>query len=47
VKSTAGNYYSFVYTGAGTGGDGSWVNYACTCSNNNSCNNDWSRPLCP
>ncbi|HEY5927626.1 MAG TPA: hypothetical protein VIV11_38340 [Kofleriaceae bacterium] len=44
---TNGNYYSFVYTGAGTGGDGSWVNYACTCSNNNSCNNDWSRPICP
>jgi hypothetical protein len=44
---TSGGNYSFVYTGSGTGGDGSWVNYACTCSNNNSCNNDWSRPLCP
>jgi hypothetical protein len=42
-----GNMYSFVYTGAGTGGDGSWVNYACNCQNNNNCNNDWSRPICP
>ena len=44
---TNGDMYSFVYTGAGTGGDGSWVNYACTCAYNNSCNNDWSRPICP
>jgi hypothetical protein len=42
-----GNMYSFMYNGQGTGGDGSWVNYACTCSNNNGCNNDWSRPICP
>lgn len=44
---TNGNGYDFVYTGPGTGGDGSWVNYACTCAYNNSCNNDWSRPICP
>jgi hypothetical protein len=47
VLGTGGGNYSFTYTGAGTGGDGSWVNYACTCSNNNGCNNDWSRPICP
>lgn len=44
---TNGDGYNFVYTGPGTGGDGSWVNYACTCAYNNSCNNDWSRPICP
>jgi hypothetical protein len=44
---TNGDGYNFVYTGPGTGGDGSWVNYACTCSNNNGCDNDWSRPICP
>lgn len=44
---TNGNGYDFVYNGPGTGGDGSWVNYACTCAYNNSCNNDWSRPICP
>jgi hypothetical protein len=42
-----GNGYSFMWNGQGTGGDGSWVNYACNCSANNGCNNDWSRPLCP
>jgi hypothetical protein len=42
-----GNMYSFIYNGPGTGGDGSWVNYACNCGANNSCNNDWSRPICP
>jgi hypothetical protein len=45
--STNGNGYSFIYNGAGTGGDGSWVNYACQCNANNGCNNDWSRPICP
>lgn len=45
--STSGDAYSFIYNGAGTGGDGSWVNYACNCSANNGCNNDWSRPICP
>jgi hypothetical protein len=30
-----------------THGDGSWVHYACTCSNNAGCDNDWSRPYCP
>jgi len=44
---THGDGYSFIYTGAGTGGDGGWVNYACTCAYNNGCNNDWSRPICP
>ena len=44
---TAGNGWTFVYTGSGTGGDGSWVHYACNCQNNSSCNNDWSRPICP
>jgi hypothetical protein len=42
-----GNAYSFLYNGPATGGDGSWVNYACNCGANNSCNNDWSRPICP
>ena len=42
-----GNAYSFLYNGPGTGGDGSWVNYACYCGANNGCNNDWSRPICP
>jgi hypothetical protein len=45
--SVYGDGYSFVYNGPGTGGDGSWVNYACNCSANNGCNNDWSRPICP
>ena len=44
---TNGNGYDFVYNGPGTGGDGGWVNYACTCAYNNDCNNDWSRPICP
>ena len=44
---TNGNGYNFVYNGPGTGGNGSWVNYACTCAYNNRCNNDWSRPICP
>jgi hypothetical protein len=44
---TNGNGYDFVYNGPGTGGDGGWVNYACTCAYNNGCNNDWSRPICP
>ena len=44
---TNGDGYSFIYNGPGTGGDGSWVNYACTCAYNNGCNNDWSRPICP
>jgi hypothetical protein len=44
---THGNGYTFEYNGAGTGGDGSWVNYACTCAYNNHCDNDWSRPICP
>jgi hypothetical protein len=44
---TNGNGYDFVYNGPGTGGDGSWVNYACTCAYNNGCDNDWSRPICP
>ena len=44
---TNGDGYNFVYNGPGTGGDGSWVNYACTCAYNNGCNNDWSRPICP
>jgi hypothetical protein len=44
---TNGNGYDFVYNGPGTGGDGGWVNYACTCAYNNGCNNDWSRPYCP
>ena len=46
-RDTNGDGYNFVYNGPGTGGDGSWVNYACTCAYNNSCNNDWSRPICP
>lgn len=45
-RDTRGNGYTFEYNGAGTGGDGSWVNYACDCSQNNDCNNDWSRPHC-
>lgn len=45
--SVYGGPYTFVYNGPGTGGDGSWVNYACDCSSNNHCNNDWSRPICP
>jgi len=44
---TNGDGYNFAYNGPGTGGDGSWVNYACTCAYNNNCNNDWSRPICP
>lgn len=44
---TNGNGYTFMYNGPGTGGDGSWVNYACTCAYNNGCDNDWSRPICP
>lgn len=46
-RDTNGDGWNFVYNGPGTGGDGSWVNYACTCAYNNGCNNDWSRPICP
>ena len=44
---TNGNGNTFMYNGPGTGGDGTSVNYACTCAYNNGCNNDWSRPICP
>ncbi len=52
---TNGSAQWFTYTGTGYGGDCGSGNdsasctayYACWCSDNNGCDNDWARPACP